>query len=305
MNTKKIKDLNPAGRKPYGVYSRFDEFFNLLLNQVKIVFKDTQKEINYAEEDFVKKCLFDNGSVGYDCITKSFYLVAGQGVNKYGDPTTLILITANGIQLTRPAFYEPSSIGAYKINALPTDMTMSGLIREVTDFMTNCDVAMRQNLEACKTPYIVVCKNKDLQLSFEQAIEQKQKGQAVVLVSEELGEGLKSVDISVDFLAKEFAEVRDTERDTLLTKLGIMTANTDKKERVQSAEVNANIGQASDYIYMLIDTFNKQCESYGLNYEMQFNGSLEEIYLNDNEDENGKIIDVDVNDVEKGNNVNA
>lgn len=305
MNFKKIKDLNPVGRKPYGVYSRFDEFFNLLLNSVKIVYKDTQKEINFAEEDFVKKCLFDNGSVGYDLITKQFYMVAGEGVNKYGDPKSLILTTADGKVFSRPAFYEPSSIGAYKINALPTHMTMSGLIKEVTDFMENCDVAIRQNLEACKTPYIVICKNKDLQLSLQHAIEEKQKGQAVILVSEELGDGLKSVDIGVDFLCKEFMEVRDTEVDKLLTKLGIMTANTDKKERVQSAEVNANIGQASDYIYLLIDTFNKQTESYGLNYEMQFNGSLEEIYLTDNEENENEIIDVDVNDVEKGNNVNA
>ena len=28
--SKKIRDLNPTGRKPYGVFSRFEEYFNLL-----------------------------------------------------------------------------------------------------------------------------------------------------------------------------------------------------------------------------------------------------------------------------------
>ena len=47
---------------------------------------------------------------------------------------------------------------------------------------------------------------------------------------------------------------------------------------------------------MLIDNFNKQCDSYGLPYKMIFNGSMEEIYLNDGEDVAQE--DVDVNDVE-------
>ena len=62
---------------------------------------------------------------------------------------------------------------------------------------------------------------------------------------------------------------------------------------MQSAEVNATLGQATDYIYVLIDTFNKQCKNYGLPFEMIFNGSMEEIYISDN-----------VNDVEKGQNIN-
>lgn len=303
MGKTKIKDLNPAGLTPYGVYSRYDEYLALLLNAVKVVKKSTKEDINFVEENFIKKQLFENNAVGVDKITKKYYKVTGEEVDDYGNPEQLIFTTANGKSFRRKASYDKNVDGAYIIYALPVSTSMASLIKETTDFMTNCDVAMRQNLEACKTPYIVVCKNKDLQLSFEQAIQEKQGGQAVVLVSEELGDGLKAVDIGVNYLVKDFAEARDAERDTLLTKLGIMTANTDKKERVQSAEVNANIGQASDYIYLIIDTFNKQCNSYDIDLEMQFNGSLEEIYLTDDEeDEDGNIVDVDVNDVEKGQN---
>ena len=85
--------------------------------------------------------------------------------------------------------------------------------------------------------------------------------------------------------------------------VGIPNANTDKKERVQSAEVNANLGQASDYIYLLIDTFNKQADTYGLPFEMKFNGSMEEIYLNN--ENTAPANDVDVNDAKKGEEQNA
>lgn len=301
MAKRKIKDLNPISIcRANGVYSRFEEYFNLLMNAVKVVSAQGETSINYEEETFLKRGLFENGSMGYDKITKKWYYVYGLGLNDDGDPTELCFVTANGKTFTRPAYYDNKDDGAYKVDALPINMSMSQLIKATTDFMINCEMAMKQNLEACKTPYIVVCKNENLRLSFETAIQQKQTGQAVIVVNEDLGDGLKAIDIGVTYLVDRFAEARDTERDTLLTKLGILTANTDKKERVQSAEVNATIGQASDYIYMLIDNFNKQCDSYGLPYKMLFNGSMEEIYLNDNDGDG----DIDVNDIEKGQQIN-
>lgn len=301
MAKRKIKDLNPISIcRANGVYSRFEEYFNLLMNAVKVVSAQGEASINYEEETFLKRGLFENGSMGYDKITKKWYYVYGLGLNDDNDPTELCFVTANGKTFTRTAYYDNKDDGAYKVDALPINMSMSKMIKATTDFMINCEMAMTQNLEACKTPYIVVCKNENLRLSFETALQQKQTGQAVVVVSEELGDGLKAVDIGVTYLVDRFAEARDTERDTLLTKLGILTANIDKKERVQSAEVNATLGQASDYIYMLIDNFNKQCDSYGLPYKMVFNGSMEEIYLNDN-DGDGNI---DVNDIEKGQQIN-
>lgn len=295
---KKIRDLNPYQRRqPYGIVDRFSEYFSLLLNAVKIVPKankaDATESMNYDVETYVKTLLF-NSCAGYDKITNKWYNVYGEGINDLGNPRNLSFMTANGrVIFTRPASYDKDIDGAYIIYGLPNKTSMVSIIQETTSFMTNCDLAMRQNLEACKTPYIVVCKNDNLKLTYEQALQQKQEGQAVVLVSEDLGEGLKAVNIGVEFLVNDFAEVRDRERDTLLNKLGIITSNNDKKERIQSAEVNATLGQATDYIYLLIDTFNKQMKSYDIPFEMKLNGSLEEIYFNDD----NEVIDVDVNDV--------
>ena len=68
-------------------------------------------------------------------------------------------------------------------------------------------------------------------------------------------------------------------RNEFLSRLGIMTANTMKRERVQTAEVNAGMGEAVDLIYTVIDFWNKQAESYGLEkYKMTYNGVSEEYY---------------------------
>lgn len=288
----KIRDLNPARKKPYGVFSRFDEYENLLANQVSIERTD-EGEMDFSQEVFAKRALIERGAVGYDKILKRFYYVYGEGINELGNPTQLVFVTANGKSFTRNASYEDEEDGAYLIKAYPFDFSLASMIKETADFMTNCDIAMRQNLEACKTPYIVVCRDENLRLSFDSALEQKQLGQAAIVVSEELGEGLKAININTPYLVDKFAQARDAERDTLLNKLGILTSNVRKRERVQSAEVNATLGQATDYIYVLIDTFNKQCKNYGLPFEMKFNGSMEEIYISDN-----------VNDVEKGQNIN-
>jgi len=303
QNAVKIRDLNPVGRKPYGVFSRFDEYENLLANEITINRTDG-KMMNFAQEVFAKRSLIERGAVGYDKVIDRFYYVYGEGINELGNPVTLVMVTANGKTFTRVASYDDNKDGAYLIKAYPFGFSIAAMIRETTDFMTNCDVAMRQNLEACKTPYIVVCRDDNLRLSFEQALQQKQQGQAALVVSEELGDGLKAVDITTDYLVDKFREARDAERDTLLNKLGILTSNINKRERVQSAEVNATLGQASDYIYLLIDTFNKQCESYGLPFEMKFNGSMEEIYLAD-EPDTSPADQTDVNNVEKGQNINA
>lgn len=304
-NSKKIRDLNPARRaKPYGVFSRYSEYLNLLLNAVKIIEKGDGKgkPLPFVIETFVKRALFENGAAGYDKITAQWYYVFGEGLDEYGKPTQLVLVTANGRTLTRKAYYDDDEDGAYEILGLPIpDLTLGAIIEETTAFMTNCDIAMRQNLEACKTPYIVVCRDDNLRLSFDQALQQKQLGQAAIVVSEELGDGLKAISVNTPYLVDKFAEARDMERDTLLNKLGILTSNVNKRERVQSAEVNATLGQASDYIYLLIDTFNKQAETYGLPFEMQFNGSMEDIYLDeDDKPETNPADDTDVNDVEKG-----
>lgn len=295
----KIKDLYPYAFKRDQLYlaSSFDEYFNLLLNAVKIT-KKNGEAVNFAVEDFAKRALFGGGAVGYDKLIDKFYFVAGEGVNDLGNPYYLNFYTANGKTYRRVATYEPKEEGAYIINATPTKQAIADLIRETTDFMNECNVAIWQNLRACKTPYIVICRDDNLRLSFEQAIEQKQTGQAVVVVSNELGEGLKAVDIGVNYLADKFQEISDHRRDLLLNKLGIMSASY-KKERVQGAEVNASLGQVTDYVYLLIDTFNKQCETYDIDYKMSFNGSLEEIYFDGDSEDGEAVQEVDVNDVEE------
>lgn len=275
----KIRDLASFGVLHDNL--RYTEFKNLLMNAVKIERTDGVK-LSFVEEILIKDSLIEAGQVGFDKSIGRWFDVDGSGVNEFGKPITLIFKLKNGSTYRKLATYEPNDVGAYYIQALPNLMSLGKLIEETTDFMANCDLAIKQNINACKMPFIVVAKNEDLRLSIEQAVQQQQDGKPVIVVNDDLGEALKSINTNVTYLADKFELIKSQHRDRLFNKLGIMSANVEKKERVQVGEVNTTIGQCTDYIYLLIDTFNKQMDSYDLPFKMSMNGALEELYLNEN-----------------------
>lgn len=273
MASMRVKDLpkDEGAGFPAPLYSSA-EYLNLLANAVAI------EGLDYKKARYVIKLLINDGAVGYDSITDRFYKVSGIGIDEEGDPIRAHFYAFSGKEFTRALSYEPKEDGAFYIRALPYgEITFREIVARSGDFIGLCDTALVQNLKACMTPYIVAVKDKDTLLSVRHALQQKQDGQAVLIVSEGLSDSLQSTKIGVEFLGDRFVELREGERDRLLKKLGIVTDIT-KGERVQTSEVNANVCQASDYIYMMIDTFNKQCDQFGLPFKMKANGTFEELY---------------------------
>lgn len=287
---KKIRDL--AGGRAKRRSTAFAEFSNLLINNLKVERTDGKK-LNAAVEGFIKKTLIEDGQVGFDCITQKFARVKGQGVNELGNPTQLIFIFRNGSTFQRPAYYEANPYGAFLIPAMEENYSIASMIKNTTDFMDECDIAILQNVKASKAPLYVVMKDEETQLSLMHAIQEQQDGQPVIIISEGLEDAVKGISTNYNYIADKIDEIKNKYRDRLFNKLGIMSANIDKKERVQVGEVNATTGQCVDYIYMIIDTFNKYCNYYNLPFKMSLNGSLEELYENpteekDNDEDEGK-----------------
>lgn len=255
------------------------EYENLLINSFKILKND--EPINFITENYIKKTIISNGVIGYDKITDDFYRVKGTGRDNKGNFITLLFLTENGKSFTREASYEATKSGAYIIKGTPTGTPLINIINQSCKLINSCNEAIFQNIEACKSPFVAILENDELKESFELALKQKQDGEPIILVSSALGEAMKVLNLQVQFLADKFNVLKGEFKNELLTKLGIMNANTDKRERVQVGEVNATLGQCLDYLYLLIDTFNKQCETYEIPYKMIINSSIEELYVED------------------------
>lgn len=287
----KLRDLiipfKLKGEKRTSPFLEYTEYINLLMNAIKIERTDG-KIVPFAQERLIKLYLIENGCCCYDKLTKKWSGAFGVGKNEEGMPISIEVAFMNGTIYSRPASYDADDeTGAYFILSTPDFLNFADLIQETTSFIATCNNAIIQNVNAIKTPFIGVCKDNNLLLSIEHAIEQQQEGRPVLVVSEELGEALKGVTINTQYVADKIETIKNQWRDRLINKIGIMSANIDKKERVQVGEVNATIGQCEDYIYLLIDTFNKQMETYNIPFKMKFNGSMEELYIkNENENEN-------------------
>lgn len=276
MSKRKIRDLNPFKRLGSLEY---EEYKALLMNAVTI------EGLDASIERFVKNALIESNRVGYDALTNRWAVAYGEGLNEYWNPEYITFVFPNKTSYQRRAYYKPASEGAYLIRALPTAISFAEIIEKTTDELTECDISIRQNLIAVRTPFVAVCDNPDNRLSLEQAISQKEDGKPAIIVSNKLREAVGSIDFNTPYYVDKIEQYRQIIRDRLLNKLGIMSANINKRERVQVGEVNATVGQCVDYIYLWIDTFNKQMTEYGLPFNMRLNGALEELYTDSTEQE--------------------
>ena len=287
----KIKDLYPKCSKkgfeecyPNWDNTRFLEYKNLLMNAFTI------DGLEYATETFVKNQLIDVGRVGYDRMLNQWAAVYGTGLNELRNPDNLYFVLPTKTSYMRKAYYKPDKDGAYLIKAMPMDYSISDMIMNTVNVMAQCDTSIMQNLKANRIPFYFIVDNDDTRLSIEEAVLQAQDGKPVIVAKKLIGDAIKGIPTNPQWIVDKIVTYRNEERDLLFNKLGIMTANINKRERVQVGEVNATIGQCVDYIYLIIDTFNKQMESYGLPYKMRINNALED-YYGTNESDDSEVIE--------------
>lgn len=286
--TVKIRDLNPP--RVFVLDNEYSEYEALALNSIKVNCTDPNLSFDYLQEKFIKEQLVRTNYVGYDRLINMWAKCYGYGLNDYWQPNKLTFIYPNRRGYTRPASYEANQNGAYLIQGYPGNITLSGIIQKATDTMAICDKVIIQNLEASKTPHYIVVKDKDTRLSLLQAIRERQSGEPVIMIDQSLGDSMKGIENLTAFIVPEVYQFKENVRDRLLNKLATMTANVNKRERVQVGEVNAMVGQCEDYIYSMIDNVNRQFKSYDLPFKMEINTSLEELYTVNNNSEDETIL---------------
>lgn len=249
---------------------------DLLFNSVKI------NELNFYDEFFVKNQLFENGYVGYYETTSKFYKTLPEQTK-----SQLGRLWKNGQYYdeynyslgTHPYAFDRNAFDAWRILlANPSITALMPVLETYAALLADCRVAIKQNINATKTPSFWLVGDPDTRLSIEQMIQRTFDGAAAVVVKKSVTDTLSSMKNETPFIADKVHQEYREILNEVLSRLGILTANTSKRERVQSAEVNAGLGQSIDSIYTIIDFWNKQIDSYGLPYTMEFNGVSETLY---------------------------
>lgn len=283
----KVKKQFDGKNEPHGEYEKpplwgliynqeLDFLKDLLFNSVKI------ENLSFTDEFFVKTQLFETGYVGYSDTADKFLRTLPEKTT----PQTGRLWT-NG-QFYTPfnrslgvhayAYYKEESDAWRILLARPSKTTLLAVLETYASLLADCRIAIKQNINAVKSPAYWVTNDEDLALSIKTAIQDTLDGDSAVVVKKNISAALSGMRNETPYVADKIHQEYREILNEVLTRVGIMTANTSKRERVQSAEVNATLGQSIDSIYTIIDFWNKQIDSYGLPYQMSLNGSIEELY---------------------------
>lgn len=254
-------------------------FLTLFHNSVRMEQIDCPKRYLIA-------LLLKRGACAYDIETGLFLRFVAEGIDVYGLPKFYTLIGANGLTLRRPAD---------RVVILRANDQMYPFLeyyRLQAEKLTNFDMAVMQNLEAVKTMTIAEVEDQSQLLSLANKLEARQIGATVVVQNKKLvaGSEMRVSSTGAQYLIDKMLQDRQEILNETIATIGGATANTSKRERVQSVEVSASNGFAFDCLNTLIDTFNYDAEQGNMPFRLVANTSLYDI---------DEVESLDVEEVEK------
>lgn len=247
------------------------DFLNLLGNAV--IIKGAPEDV---PERWIKRLIFENGEFAYYndmCLEIS----GNSGYFVYDEPTRFELRAPN----RETTFFVNRS-----------DMAWIGanyLRKPITDFLdmqvnkiVELEISMLQNLFASRSPDILGVTDKNIILSIMQAMQQKYMGMpAIYLDNGGLnGENVKQIKLSAEFNVDKYIALTQQIVTETLAHYGILSATSDKKERVQVGELEATGDFAYDAIYSIIDYVNRDAEKQDCPIRLEFNGALDDFTAN-------------------------
>lgn len=247
------------------------DFLNLLGNA--IIVKNLPDDI---PERWVKKLIFDNGEFAYYndmCLE----IAGNSGYFIYDEPTRFELRA-------------PNREKTFFVNR--EDMAWIGtnyLRKPITDFLdmqvnkiVELEISMLQNLLASRSPDILGVTDKSVILSIMQAMQQKYIGMPAIYL--DAGgidsETVKQIKLSAEFNVDKYIALTQQIVTETLAHYGILSATSDKKERVQVGELEATGDFAYDAIYSIIDYVNRDAEKQNCPIRLDFNGALDDFTAN-------------------------
>ena len=243
----------------------YDYFISLLHNSVKFEgLGDTPKR-------YILKQLITKGSIAYDKKTGLYLPYAGVGIDAYGLPTKYRLWSFNG---KYNLFRKPKDVVILRVN--DQSSPIDGFLWQQAELLADLDSFIRQNLDACRTMTIIEIEDPSQAFTAVNEANSRRVGSTMFIRQRSAMKGveMKSASTGAQFLVDQAQQVRLEVLNETLQRIGIATANTAKRERVQGAEVQASQGMALDSIYVMCDTFNYDAEQGGLDLRMIPNTSL-------------------------------
>ena len=221
---------------------------------------------------WVLRCLLEKGYTVKDKRDGRFYIGLPTGEkDSQGEFTRFYLLAGNGKQKGSSAV-KRDNLFIYRANL--ACFPYIGRFIACAEEMASIDAAIDVNLLNSQTTKVILTENQEMARNVRAAFDDAYIGLPLVIaIKRAIGEEAPTTfDYHADFIADRLHDLKNKIWTDELKRCGIVSANDYKRERVQTAEVNAGAGETIDYIYTLIDTFNSDAERQGQPERLEFNG---------------------------------
>lgn len=241
--------------------TRRNEIASDYRNRLGLIFENSITFENLPDDlpkRYLSRVLREKGGIAYDKISGLYLPYVRMGIDVYGLPTGYTLAGYDGTVFTRRA--EEVIILRTNSHSIPIQDFLDIQIEKLVEF----DMAIMQNLDAIKTMSVIDVPDIKTLNTLQNLNDSRRIGASVAFVSSLATKSLNVLSTNAQFFIDKLNEARREIWNDTLAYLGVSTANVDKRERVQSAEVVATEGYSYDCLNILIDTFNYDAEIGGL-----------------------------------------
>lgn len=251
-----------------------DQFLSMAHNSVRV--ENLPEDL---PKRYLLKTLFRNGQIAYDKQTGLWLRAIGTGVDVYGLPKEWQLFGANGYTVRR----KPDDIVVCRLNDLSAPLLP--FIENQAAKLVDIDSALAQNLDSIRTMTIAEVADQTQLLSLVNEYEARRVGATIIYKNINANmpgsqNGLNISSTGAQYLVDKLSEYRKQVFNETLARIGTISANTEKRERVQGMEVLSAQGYAIDSLYIICDTFNHDAELGGLDIRLVPNTSLQDVMEN-------------------------
>lgn len=223
---------------------RYNSFYRDRLTDIAlscVKWKNLPAEI---DPRFLEWCLFYDGMAIFfkdDVINQyvCIQVMPSGNFNMYRVPTQRTAYAVNGYQNTE--LNESNSVIIY--NNLIRKPSASDIEIYATK-LTNIDLTINVNVNAQKTPIAIVC-DETQKLTFQNLYQQYSGNIPFIFGDKSLNlENVKVINTKADYKAEDLNKLKMDTWNEALTYLGVSNVQYQKKERINSEEINRSMGGA-------------------------------------------------------------
>ena len=253
-----------------------DRLTDIALSCVK--WKNLPEEI---DSRFLEWCLFYDGMAIFfkDDITEKFVCIqvmpSGQ-FNMYRIPKERTAYAVNG--------YQNSDLNEHNSVIIYNNLLRKPSVQDIEIYakkLTNIDLTLNVNVNAQKTPIAIIC-DETQRLTFQQLYQNYAGNMPFIFGDKGLNlDNVKSINTQADYKGEELNKLKTDIWNEALTYLGVSNVQYQKKERINTEEINRSMGGAFASRRSRIKARQNAVEEinkmFGLSIEVDFEDEVDKI----------------------------